>query len=302
MSFDCAPRVVMTALGPIAYRELRTGDGQGDTECSTERTNAPVVVAIHGAMGGHDQSGILARTVLPAGCRCIAISRPGYPGTPLKGRETPEAQADLVAALLKDLHIHRAILLAISGGGYSAIHFAVRHPEACHALILCSSTGGRNAVPIPFSFSILTALGRIPFVVRALQKRAGSNPERGLRRSVSHTDILDAMLGNERVMRLYNELTVGMLSDFAQRIPGTANDIRITKEREYPLESIHTPTLIVHGTDDRVVPYEHHGRKLAERIPDAQLCLADRGEHVTIFTHNDMVRAAVRQFLTTCPE
>jgi pimeloyl-ACP methyl ester carboxylesterase len=40
-----------------------------------------------------------------------------------------------------------------------------------------------------------------------------------------------------------------------------------------------------------------HGKRLAEKIPGAKLCLAEGGEHVTIFTHRDQVQEAVRQFL-----
>jgi len=41
--------------------------------------------------------------------RVIAVSRPGYLGTPLADGETPEAQADLYAALLDTLGIARAV-------------------------------------------------------------------------------------------------------------------------------------------------------------------------------------------------
>ncbi|MCX5768863.1 MAG: alpha/beta fold hydrolase [Candidatus Hydrogenedentes bacterium] len=63
------------------------------------------------------------------------------------------------------------------------------------------------------------------------------------------------------------------------------------------MEQIAVPTLIVHGTQDRLVPFEQHGRQLAARIPGAQLLAVPGGEHVAIFTHRDVVRPRITQFL-----
>ena len=89
------------------------------------------VLTLHGAMGGHDQSELLAQTVGPPNRRYINVSRPGYLGTPLSSGQSPSEQADLFAALLDALQIGIVSVLAISGGGPSAIHFAARHPTRC---------------------------------------------------------------------------------------------------------------------------------------------------------------------------
>lgn len=85
----------------------------------------------------------------------------------------------------------------------------------------------------------------------------------------------------------------------AERIPGTINDITVTKNTESPLEDISVPTLIIHGTGDPVVAYTDHGRKLVEKIPGAESYIAERGEHMTSFTHNKHVRKTVKTFLHT---
>src|SRR3974390_1251148 len=95
-----APRIVPTPAGPVEYAEFGSG---------------PAVLAIHGAMGGYDQSTILAQTVGPPGYRYVAISRPGYLGTPLSCGRTPEEQADLCARLLDQLRVEQTAVLAISG-------------------------------------------------------------------------------------------------------------------------------------------------------------------------------------------
>ena len=148
-----------------------------------------VITTVHGAMGGYEQSDILGKAVGPNGYNYIAVSRPGYLQTPLKGNESPEEQADLFAALLDELRIQKVIIIAISGGGYSALHFALRHPDRCQALILCSTTGGKNDVPIPFAFSLMKVIARVPFLAHLMRNRFLKNIEKSVKRSITHPDI-----------------------------------------------------------------------------------------------------------------
>ncbi len=280
------PAIAETALGPIEYY-------QNDDSYEVQGT----ILTIHGAMGGYEQSNILGKAVGPKGYRYIAVSRPGYLQTPLKGKESPEAQADLFAALLDLLNIKEVSVMAISGGGYSALHFALRHPERCKALILCSTTGGKNDVPIPFRFTVMKVIARVPFLVNFIRSRFLKNIRKSVSRSISYPDIIEKFINDEQLLSYYKDLSLSTMDRMAKRIPGTVNDIRITQNTEYPLEDISVPTLVIHGSDDPIVPYANHGKKLAERIPGAQLCLAERGEHMTIFTHNEQVREAARTFL-----
>lgn len=281
------PLVAQTLLGPIQY--LVRNDVQIDPP--------ETILAIHGAMGGYEQSDILARSVGPEGFKYLCVSRPGYLKTPLKGNESPANQADLLAALLDELGINRVVILAISGGGYSALHFALRHPDRCKALILCSTIGGKNSVPIPFAFNIIKVAARIPFLDKFMRSRFEKNVEKSLRRSISHKYIANEMISNSRLMDFYKELTLSTLDCISDRLPGTVNDIRVTQNTEYPLEDISVPTLVIHGTDDPVVPFNEHGQKLAERILGARLVLVEKGEHMAIFTHNDLVKNSINDFL-----
>lgn len=283
--------LAQTAQGPIEYLQRDTG-------------NAPdkVILTIHGAMGGYDQSDILGRTIGPDGYRYISISRPGYLNTPLKGREAPEEQADLIAALLDALQIQRAIVFAVSGGGYSALHFALRHKDRCKALVLCSTTGGINDTPIPFSFHVMKILAHLPFFTNMMRRKTEKNIEAALKRSVTFPDILSKTIKDQETMHLFRELSTGMMNDMPKRLPGTINDIRVTQTHAYALNRIKVPSLIVHGTDDPHVPFNTHGKKLAQEIPDAQLYAAPKGEHSAIFTHRAEVKAAVAEFLATLPD
>ncbi len=273
----------------------------GPLEYSDNGVGQPVL-AVHGAMGGYDQSEILAKTILPQGYRVIAVSRPGYLGTPLLNRTSPESQADLFAELLDHLEIDKVIVAAISGGGYSSIFSSNRYPSRCRGMILCSSTGGPNDSKVPFSFSIFTFLARFNFLVSFLQKQNNKNIEKTLKKAIPQDDIRTSFLQDENSFALYKELSNGMFNDLHLRLAGTKNDIEVTKELVYPLKDVIVPTLIIHGSSDQVVPFEKHGKRLKDEIPNSRLYLAERGEHVTIFTHRKSVCHEVEQFLAGVSE
>ena len=280
-----SPQIRQTSQGPIEYADIGSG---------------PVVVAVHGAMGGWDQSELLARCALDDSFRVLAISRPGYLGTPLASGRTPEQQADLIAALLDSLGIEKAALLAISGGGPSAILFALRHSLRCTGLTLIATCSGRNRAPIPVSFHVMTALARIPAVVGFFKRKAFGNLDQSMARSIASKEVRDRLRADPEVMPLYMALMESTFDRMAERITGTKNDIRISCDTDYPLEQIKVPSLAIHGTADRLVPYERHAKEFAARIPDLKLVTVEGGEHVTLFTHRNLVRSEVTGFLKSC--
>ena len=116
-------RVIPTAAGVVEYADLGSG---------------PTILVIHGTPGGYDQVTFMqsAANMAPRGYRVIAPSRPGYLRTPSASGRTPAEQARLYAALLDRLGIDKVVVLGVSGGGPSALQFAILHPERCRALIL----------------------------------------------------------------------------------------------------------------------------------------------------------------------
>jgi pimeloyl-ACP methyl ester carboxylesterase len=283
-ALDEQPAIADTRRGPIEY--AMNGSGRA-------------VLALHGAMGGYDQGLILARTVGEIGFRFIAVSRPGYLSTPLTSGRTPEEQADLYASLLDVLDIPKAAVIAISGGGPSALHFALRHRTRCAALVLVSTCGGRIDTPVPLSFKLMKLLIRSPWVLAAIRKRAERNPERGARRSIPDPVVRARTLQDPEAGPLFTALLRSTADRMEQRLAGTENDIRVTRSTDYPLEEIAVPTLVVHGTADRMVPFAVHAKPLVARIPGSELLAIEGGEHVAIFTHRNEIRARIAEFLGT---
>ena len=282
LSKELVPKTARTSLGVVEYVEIGAG---------------PVVVALHGAMGGYDQSLILAQTIGNAGYRYLCVSRPGYLGTSLTAGRSPEQQSDLIAALLETLGITKAGVIAVSGGGPCAIQFGLRHPELCKGLVLVSTCATKVDTKIPFSFKVMTHLARWPWFAKKFRTKAEHDLEAVAKRSIRDPGILASMIDDKDTWPLFSTMLLSTFDRMGQRLLGTANDIEITRTATYPLENLDVPVLIVHGTQDRLVQFEVHAKLYESRIPNAELLAIDGGEHVAIFTHRNMVRAKVNEFM-----
>lgn len=262
----------------------------------------PAVLALHGAMGGHDQGQLLARTIAEPGYTVVAPSRPGYLGTPLASGRSPEEQADLYATVLDACGIRDVAVMAVSGGGPSALHFAARHPDRCRCLVLVSTTGGRVDSKIPFTFKLMGLLARWPGFVAKARQKTESDLVAAARRTISDPELAARTVRDPEVGPLMKELLLHGFERMKDRLPGTMNDIAVTRGRgDYPLEKIAVPTLVVHGTRDPMVPFARHGKVLAERIAGAELLALDGGEHPAIFTHHALAQGRVTRFLREHP-
>jgi pimeloyl-ACP methyl ester carboxylesterase len=274
--------ILSTPCGRVEYAAL----GEG-----------PAVLCLHGAMGGYDQSLILASVLGEPGYRYLAVSRPGYLGTPAKSGRTPEAQADLFAALLDGLNIEHAAVMAVSGGGPAAIHFALRHRARCTALVLVSTPAQPTHTRPPLRFKLTMLLGRVPGMARAMQRKTAADPVGAARRSITDAVLLDRLMRDDETWSLMQELQSSTADQMPRRFAGTSIDIEVAATRRYPLEDIAVPTLLVHGTRDPMVPFAAHAQLAAERIPGAELVAIEGGEHAAIFTHRSEARARTTAFM-----
>ncbi len=290
--------VQTTAINEIRAELVQTPHGK--VECAVWGKGT-AVLSLHGAMGGYDQGVLLARTIAAPRFRFAAVSRPGYLGTPLALGRTPQEQADLCADVLDELGIGKVAVMAISGGGPTALQFALRHPGRCRGLVMISACSGHLDVPVPFMWQIMKLLARIPGATNGMRKGLEKDPEEAARRSIPDAALRKRTVEDPEAGPLMQALNLSVMEKMPLRIAGTDNDIRQTRaELTYPLQQIEAPTLVVHGTADSIVPFVQ-AQQLAARVPGAELLAIEGGEHVTIFTHLAEVRSRVTAFLDSLP-
>jgi len=255
--------VADTPLGPIEYAPLGVG---------------PPVLVLHGRPGGYDQGLTIARSLGPPRFAFLAVSRPGYLRTPLDPARTPAAQADLYAALLDALRLSDASVIALSGGGPSALEFARRHPARCRALALVSTvTRRRPRSQRPFVQKfldefILTSDHRAALLHRLVAPRAATDPSFAMLAQLC--ELPESLRGQGR----RNDL------DQFDHLPNA------------PPAPVAAPTLLLHGDADRIIPILH-ARSAADSIPDSLLITIPGGGHGILLTHQSTVVPALLRFL-----
>jgi 2-hydroxy-6-oxonona-2,4-dienedioate hydrolase len=273
--------IVQTACGPIECGEM--GDAMA--------ADSPPVLVIHGAGGGYDQAVLLGRLMVGEGYRIIAPSRFGYLGTPIPKDPSIAAQADAYACLLDTLQVDRVTVVAISAGGPSGLHFAIRYPERMVALVTVSAItfGGALEAKVHWDrtranramesdlvywlgITVLRfALWAVPGLFEKMRARLTLTERTGMEQ------ILQAMLP---------------LSD---RLAGTRLDQARRLTSDAPLEQIKAPTLVIHARDDALVGFAH-AEHAASRIPGAELMAFETGGHY-LLGHYDAIEKRLTAFL-----
>jgi pimeloyl-ACP methyl ester carboxylesterase len=259
-------RVVTTAAGPVELRE----SGRG----------LPVLV-LHGTPGGSDQA-IAASQVLGLDARVLAPSRPGYLGTPLSTGVTPLEQADAMVALLDELGVDAAVVLGASGGGMAAVELAARYPARVRGLVLWSAVTAPLRI---WSGPLLHGPLARRSVGEAVVRMARRSPGLLVGSQAKDASVVDAALA-----------IAGTVFPIGPRRDGFANDSRQARSFDsHAVTRITAPTLIVHGTKDRNVPFSQ-ATHAARSIPQARLITVPGANHWTTMADRP-AQAALRDLL-----
>ena len=266
--------VVMTARGPVEYAEIGRG---------------PVVLIIHGTPGGFDEwlNTLQATHAANDGFRYILPSRPGYLRTPLGDGATPAEQADVLAALLDELHVRAVAVIGVSGGGPAALQFAIRHPDRCTALVLEEAVVRSLQEPASNLPTSTFAADYRDFQIYLMYDAAGlyglSKPQ--------YADAMAIARAQLRASAPYALRKAGLLNDLAQE----------GRIGNWPLSQIHCPTLILQGTADQNVPpadakYAH------AQIAESQLKELQGADHLMVIFRARQLSAIIESFLRSHPE
>ena len=202
--------------------------------------------------------------------------RSGKPDAPYSMKQ----MADDVNGLLDVLHLQRTALLGISMGGMIAQEFAIHHPEKLNCLILgCTTFGGPESVPPP------------PEVLNAIL--AGPDADAKTRLLQQQALFSDDTIANHRdVIAAYRTAKNQFpIPQFALALQADAIGRHDAASR---LGQIQAPTLVMTGTEDRLIP-PGNSRLIAARIPGSILKELPGG-HLFMTEYPDVFNRAVIAF------
>ncbi len=274
--FDAAAEVVDTARGPVEVQ--RRGD-------------PPYVLIVHGTPQGH-HAATFGEPFEAAGYGTFTPSRPGYLRTPIDTGRSFAEQADAMAAMLDALNIDQVAVYAISGGGPSSIEFAARHADRAAALILESAVSQSFRPPIS---DLMIALAFSSLARWIMDQMMIRTPRLAIDQLLRVESTLDAQ---QRARVVANIVAQPDKLRWLQRLlgdnppmkrlrAGFDNDLEQFRNiDQLPLANVRSPTLVVHGTHDGDVPYEH-AEHTAGEIAGAQLVTVERGWHLLKLSDGD---------------
>jgi len=180
-------------------------------------------------------------------------------------------------AVLDAYGIERAHAVGASMGGMIGQTLAIDHPDRLHTLtsIMSSPGGGAVAQAITEGGAGDEVLpGPAPAVIEAMLQRAQSPPKTREEKIASKMELFRALAGSlghveddqlrDTFTREYDRARVWE----AQDNHGLA--VQASPDRRPALANVTTPTLVIHGTEDTILPYEH-GVATAKAIPGAEL-------------------------------
>jgi pimeloyl-ACP methyl ester carboxylesterase len=227
--------------------------------------------------------------LVPRGFRVIALSRPGYLGTPLSEMvKTPDQQADLELALMDALGVERFGVMCWSGGGPSSYRLAARHPDRVMALVVLAGVSQRyefaNGIN-SLEYSLLTG-GLGSWLLKEMARHVRKQV---VKMSVTEESDLTKEQAKELSEHIWNDEDK---RDFVLAISGTISGrkVGLNNDREqFPqigdlgLGTIRVPVLLVHGTADTDVRPDQT-ENAARHIPDAEVIRVQNGTHLCPWT------------------
>ncbi|WP_187969778.1 alpha/beta fold hydrolase [Aquibium microcysteis] len=254
-------RAVLDVAYPADYR---TVEGVRLRLRDTGPRDAPAVILLHGFGASLDTWDAWAQG-LSSRFRVVRFDLPGFglTGPDPTGDYSDARAIRILLGLLDDLGIDRAGIVGSSLGGRIAWSFAARHPDRVSRLVLISPDGFASP-----GFAYGEAAG-VPVVMRALPYVA----PRGLLKANLAAAYARPEALSERVVTRYRDMMLapGVRKAILARLEQT-----ILFDPGPALSSIRTPTLLLWGEMDRMIPISNAADYLRlmpnavlVRLPDA---------------------------------
>jgi non-heme chloroperoxidase len=250
------------------------------------------VVLIHGwpLNGASWEKQTLA--LLNSGCRVITYDRRGFGNSskPTSGYDYDTFTDDLHKLVIK-LNLRDFALAGFSMGGGEVARYLAKYgtKRASKALFV-------SAVP--------------PFLLKTDDNPQGVDKQifDGMKFAIAqdrpaflskflsdfyNVDVLRGKSISDQVVQSSWNVAVGA------SLRGTIDCVTAFGETDFrkDLEKIDVPTLVIHGNEDRIVPYAISGKRTAEIVKGSRLVTLEGAPHGLIWTHSEQVNKELVDFL-----
>ena len=201
--------------------------------------------------------------------------------------EGPYSAAEMAAdaaAVLDDRGVDAVHVCGASMGGMIAQELALADDRVASLTLLCTSPGGDEAAPTP----------------PEVQEHIFSAPEdadpRERIRYLMEPAVSEGFY--EREPELVDRIVDWRLAGDATPTGREAQAAAVAAfDASDRLDDLSVPTLVLHGTEDRVLPVEN-ADLLAELLPHAEVDLFEGGPHLFFVEERERVNDRVRSFLS----
>jgi pimeloyl-ACP methyl ester carboxylesterase len=254
--------------------------------CRTEGRGAPLLM-IHGFLESHRCWEPILE-VLRAHFSLVMLDLPGHGESdrPSQYSYTVDAFAHTIAGLMDALGLSHVTMMGHSFGGTLAMAMAAWYPERVERVVAV------DPAIYPLRFPLEGRLALLPFVGEILFKRLYS--QRDLRRYFRRDVYLDPRLPTEESVQYYWERM--NQPGGREAIYRTLQTLAHLETMESLLHRVVSPTLLVWGAQDRMVPLSD-GHRLEQAIKKSKLIAIPGSGHAPQEERPEEFCAAVLPFL-----
>ncbi|MGW1819232.1 alpha/beta fold hydrolase [Streptomyces sp. NPDC002125] len=284
----------MSLTKEAASRDITLPSGLRMRYYEAGTAGATPVVLLHGsgpgATGWSNFSGNIG-TIAEAGFHVIAPDMPGWGDSDAQATKDMDHDVTLVE-FLDALGLAEAALVGNSMGAHTAVRFATLHPERITHLVTMGASLGRGPASL-FGPGDGPSEG-LKVLVKAYKDASPQN----MKALVEIMTYDKARFATPELTRARSEAALSRPDHLKNYVEGLAHGAPIpVKVDRDKIPGIRTPTLLIHGKDDRVLHYETSLRLLAD-IPDSRLVLLNRCGHWAMIEHAAEFNRLVIDFLS----